>query len=130
MSKEEESLLNEAGKFAVSFDAAMDDDFNTADAITAVFELVKFINLNAQAENSAEYLNRLLKELTELTDILGLIVDKEEELLDSDIEALIEERKAARKNKDFKRADEIRDSLLEMGIVLEDTREGVKWHRA
>jgi cysteinyl-tRNA synthetase len=108
----------------------MDDDFNTADAITAVFELVKFINLNAQAENSAEYLNRLLKELTELTDILGLIVDKEEELLDSDIEALIEERKAARKNKDFKRADEIRDSLLEMGIVLEDTREGVKWHRA
>ena len=71
-----------------------------------------------------------LKELTGLCDILGLIVDKEEELLDSDIEALIEERKAARKNKDFKRADEIRDSLLEMGIVLEDTREGVKWHRA
>ncbi len=130
MSKEEESLCEEARKYAESFDAAMDDDFNTADAITAVFELVKFINLNAQAENSAEYLNRLLKELTELTDILGLIVDKEEELLDSDIEALIEERKAARKNKDFKRADEIRDSLLEMGIVLEDTREGVKWHRA
>ncbi|HAV01305.1 MAG TPA: cysteine--tRNA ligase [Lachnospiraceae bacterium] len=130
MSKEEESLLNEAGKFAVSFDAAMDDDFNTADAITAVFELVKFINQNSSADNSAQYLKALLKELTGLCDILGLIVDKEEELLDSDIEALIEERKAARKNKDFKRADEIRDSLLEMGIVLEDTREGVKWHRA
>ena len=130
MSKEEESLLNEAGKFAVSFDAAMDDDFNTADAITAVFELVKYINQNSSADNSAQYLKALLKELTGLCDILGLIVDKEEELLDSDIEALIEERKAARKNKDFKRADEIRDSLLEMGIVLEDTREGVKWHRA
>ena len=130
MSKEEESLLNEAGKFAVSFDAAMDDDFNTADAITAVFELVKYINQNSSADNSAQYLKALLKELTGLCDILGLIVDKEEELLDSDIEALIEEMKAARKNKDFKRADEIRDSLLEMGIVLEDTREGVKWHRA
>ncbi len=130
MSKEEESLCEEARKYAESFDAAMDDDFNTADAITAVFELVKYINQNSSADNSAQYLKALLKELTGLCDILGLIVDKEEELLDSDIEALIEERKAARKNKDFKRADEIRDSLLEMGIVLEDTREGVKWHRA
>ena len=130
MSEEEKSLCGKAGSYAVSFDAAMDDDFNTADAITAVFELVKFINLNASSDNSREYLNALFKELKELTDILGLIVDKDEELLDSDIEALIEERKTARKNRDFKRADEIRDSLLEMGIVLEDTREGVKWHRA
>ena len=128
--EEEQSLLNEAKKFSESFDAAMDDDFNTADAITAVFELVKFINLNASAEHSKEYLEALFKELVTLTDILGIIVDKEEELLDADVEALIKERTQARKNKDFARADEIRQKLSDMGIVLEDTREGVKWHRA
>ena len=108
----------------------MDDDFNTADALAAVFELVKFINTSADENSSREYLQNLLERLRTLTDVLGLIVDKEEELLDEEIEKLIEERQAARKAKDFRRADEIRDELAAKGIILEDTREGVKWKRA
>ncbi|MCR4656043.1 MAG: cysteine--tRNA ligase [Lachnospiraceae bacterium] len=129
-SEEEQGLIREAEKFVEAFDRAMDDDFNTADAITAVFELVKFINLNAGADSSREFLESMHKELKELTGILGLETERKKELLDADIEALIEERTKARKEKNFARADEIRNSLLEMGIVLEDTREGVKWHRA
>ena len=108
----------------------MDDDFNTADAIAAVFELVKFMNTHTAAENSKTYLEALKKELLDLTDILGVIAEKEEELLDTDIENLIAERQAARKAKNFARADEIRSELLNKGIILEDTREGVKWKRA
>lgn len=126
----EKALLNDAKKYTEQFDAAMDDDFNTADAITAVFELVKFINLNATSDNSQEFLKALLAQLTELTSILGIIVEKEEENLDDEIESLIAERTEARKNKNYARSDEIRDYLLSKGIVLEDTREGVKWHRA
>ncbi len=129
MTEKEHELINEASFYVTKFDAAMDDDFNTADAIAAVFELVKYINTTASAENSQEYLNALLQELRELTDILGIIVDKKEEILADDVEKLIAERQAARKEKNFARSDEIRDSLLEQGIVLEDTREGVKWHR-
>ena len=108
----------------------MDDDFNTADALAAVFELVRFANIRAGEENSAAFADSLLGQLTTLCDVLGLIVEKEEEILDKDIEALIEERQAARKAKDFARADAIRDELLAKGIVLKDTREGVKWSRA
>ncbi|HAG70525.1 MAG TPA: cysteine--tRNA ligase [Lachnospiraceae bacterium] len=126
----ERALLKEADRYRVLFDEAMDDDFNTADAITAVFELVKFINVNASSDNSSEYLEDLLGRLKELTDVLGIITDREDELLDEDVERLIEERSAARKNRDFARADEIRKKLSDMGIILEDTREGVKWHRA
>ena len=108
----------------------MDDDFNTADAIAAIFELVKFVNTNTDAESSREYLSSLKEELVMLSDICGLLVEKKQEMLDSDIEALIEERQAARKAKNFQRADEIRNELLSKGIVLEDTREGVKWKRA
>ena len=81
------------------------------------------------AELLAEYLEKLYERLVTLTDVLGLIIEKEEEVLDSDIEKLIEERQAARKAKDFARADAIRDELLAMGIVLKDTREGVQWKR-
>lgn len=126
----EKKLLEEADAFRVKFEEAMDDDANTADAISAVFELVKFANTNSNADSSKEYLNALLTQFRTLTDILGLIVDKKEEMLDADIEAMIEARQAARKAKDFARADEIRNELLEKGIVLEDTREGVKWKRA
>ncbi len=129
-SEEEQGLIKEAEKFVEAFDRAMDDDFNTADAITAVFELVKFINLNTGADSSREFLESMLTELKELTGILGLEIERKKELLDADIEALIEERTRARKEKNFARADEIRNDLLEKGIVLEDTREGVKWHRA
>ncbi len=117
-------------EFVAGFEKAMDDDFNTADAISAVFEYVKFINTNVNGESSKEFLQLLLDRLVKLTDILGIIVVKEEEMLDSDIEALIEERQAARKAKNFARADEIRNELLEKGIILKDTREGVKWTRA
>ena len=130
LSAEEEKQLTEAKRFVEQFDAAMDDDFNTADAITAIFDLVKFINTNTSEESSRAYLSGLKEELVMLTDICGLIVDRKEESLDEKVEALIAERQAARKNKDFARADAIREELTQMGIILEDTREGVKWHRA
>lgn len=127
---QEEALLQEADSFRVKFEEAMDDDINTADAIAAVFELVKFANTKADAGSSKAFLSGLLTELRTLSDVLGLIVDKKEEVLDADVEALIEARQAARKAKDFAKADAIREELLEMGIILEDTREGVKWKRA
>lgn len=130
MSEEEKQLVTEAQGFETKFDEAMDDDFNTADALAAIFELVKFVNSNAKADSSKAFLEALKQEIVTLSDICGLIVDKKAEMLDSDIEALIEERQAARKAKNFGRADEIRDELLAKGIVLEDTREGVKWKRA
>lgn len=130
LTEEEKALLEEAKVLEKKFDEAMDDDFNTADAISAIFELVKLANTKAAPESSKEFLQGLLDEIRLLSNICGLIVDKKEEMLDGDIEALIEERQAARKEKNFQRADEIRDLLLEKGIVLEDTREGVKWKRA
>ncbi|MCR5596049.1 MAG: cysteine--tRNA ligase [Lachnospiraceae bacterium] len=130
VTEDEKALISQAAEYENRFDAAMDDDFNTADAISVIFELVKFINSNTSENSSADYLKALKKQLLTLTDVCGLIVEKKEELLDSDIEALIEERQSARKNKDFARADEIRDQLINMGIILEDTREGVKWKRA
>jgi cysteinyl-tRNA synthetase len=117
-------------EYVEKFEAAMEDDANTADAVSAVFELVKFINVNSSEQNSKEYLQALYQRLETLCDVLGIIIEKKEEILDSDIEALIAERQAARKEKNFARADEIRDTLLEQGIILEDTREGVKWKRA
>ena len=126
----EENLLTDAKEYVTKFKAAMEDDFNTADAIAAIFELVKYANQNTDSSSSKAYSQALLDELTTLCDVLGILVETKEEMLDSDIEALIEERQQARKNRDFARADEIRDELLEKGIVLEDTREGVKWKRA
>lgn len=122
--------MGELQGFVDKFDAAMDDDFNTADGISAIFELVKFANTNVNETSSAEFVNAVFDTLKELSDIMGLIVVKEEEILDADIEALIQERQDARKAKNFARADEIRDQLLKQGIVLKDTREGVKWTRA
>ncbi|MGL6201104.1 MAG: cysteine--tRNA ligase [Lachnospiraceae bacterium] len=130
MSTEEISKYAEAEVFVKNFEAAMDDDFNTADAIAAIFELVKFMNTNTDKDSSKEYLQKLLDQIVKMSDVLGLIVNKEKELLDVDIEVLIEARQTARKEKNFARADEIRDELLQKGIVLEDTREGVKWKKA
>ena len=130
MAEEEKKKLEEAKEYTTRFDEAMDDDFNTADAIAAIFELVKFINTNTDGESSKAYLSALHEQIRELADVCGLIVDRKEEMLDADIEKMIEERQAARKAKDFARADAIRNELLEKGIVLEDTREGVKWKRA
>ena len=129
-----ECKLTEEEKTAVDgyvakFEEAMDDDFNTADAIAAVFELVKYANIHA-SETSTAGISYMSEKLQALCDILGIITEKQEELLAEDIEALIAERQAARKAKNFARADEIRGELLAKGIVLEDTREGVKWKKA
>ncbi|MBO6016181.1 MAG: cysteine--tRNA ligase, partial [Lachnospiraceae bacterium] len=130
LTETEKQYLEDAKAFADQFDAAMDDDFNTADAIAAIFDLVKFSNTHAKDGASRAFAKGLLDELVLLSDICGLIILKEEELLDEEIEALIEERTQARKDKNFARADEIRGQLLDKGIILEDTREGVKWKRA
>jgi len=130
LTEKEKELLTEAGAYVSKFDEAMDDDFNTADAISVIFELVKFANSNANDASSKAFLKALKDEIVELSDVCGLIVEKEAEILDEDIEKLIQERQDARKAKNFARADEIRNELLEKGIVLEDTREGVKWKRA
>ena len=130
ITEEELALLKEAEGFVTKFEAAMDDDFNTADALAAIFELVKFANTNVNENSSKEFAAGLYEELFKLSDVLGLKIEKKEEILDKEIEDLIQERQAARKAKDFKRADEIRDELLKKGIILKDTREGVKWQRA
>ena len=130
MSAEEKEAFSKTDVYVEEFEKAMDDDFNTADAIAAIFELVKYANTTATAESSKEYLRGLLDRIVKLGDVLGLILDKKEELLDADIEKLIEERQTARKAKDFARADAIRDELLEKGIILKDTREGVQWKKA
>ena len=130
ITEEELALLKEAEGFVTKFEAAMDDDFNTADALAAIFELVKFANTNVDENSSREFAGGLYEELFKLSDVLGLKIEKKEEILDKEIEDMIQERQAARKAKDFKRADEIRDELLKKGIILKDTREGVKWQRA
>ena len=130
ITESEENLLKEAGAYTAKFEEAMDDDFNTADALAAVFELVKFSNTNVTEDSSIGFAQALLDMMVKLCDVLGLIIIKNEEILDKEIEELIEERQAARKAKNFARADEIRDLLLEKGIILKDTREGVKWKRA
>ncbi len=130
LTAKEQELLDEAKGFITKFDEAMDDDFNTADAVSAIFELVKFTNTNVSEESGKAFVQALKDEIVLLSDICGLIVDKKEEILDTEIEALIQERQDARKAKNFARADEIRDTLAAQGIILEDTREGVKWKRA
>lgn len=129
MTQAEQGLYGESKAFQNKFDAAMEDDCNTADAVSAVFELVKFINTNASSENSGAYLQNLYERLSMLCDVLGIIIEQKEELLDEDIQKLIEERQVARKEKNFARADQIRDELEQKGILLKDTREGVVWQR-
>ena len=125
----EKKLMQEEAAFVTKFEESMDDDFNTADALAAVFELVKFANTNVQEGSSKEFAGHTLEVMTKLCDVLGLTLEKKEEILDEEIENLIAERQAARKAKDFARADEIRCLLLDKGIELKDTREGVKWKR-
>ena len=122
--------MEEAKRYIAQFDTAMDDDFNTADAISAIFDLVKFANTHVSESAGRAFVQAVKDEIVLLSDICGLIVDKQEEILDAQIEELILERQAARKAKNFARADEIRDTLAAQGIILEDTREGVKWKRA
>lgn len=130
MTDAEKEDLERTQEYVDGFEKAMDDDFNTADAISSIFELVKYTNTTADTESSAEYLQSLLDLLIKLTDVLGIIVDKDDEILAEDIETLIVQRQEARKSKNYARADEIREELLSKGIILEDTREGVKWKKA
>lgn len=129
LTAEEREKLESMKEYRKKFEEAMDDDLNTADAIAAVFELVKFANTEVGEGSSKAFAGALLEELTSLADILGFTLEKKEESLDEEVERLIAERQAARKAKNFARADEIRAELLEKNIVLEDTREGVKWKR-
>lgn len=130
LTEDENNLLKEFDILTQKFEETMEDDFNTADAISAIFEMVKLSNSNITAESSAEMIQKVLCHITTLCDILGLETEKKVEILDEEIEQLIADRQSARKAKDFAKADEIRNLLLEKGIVLEDTREGVKWKRA
>ena len=130
LSEEEKQIEQKLTEYVTKFEQAMEDDLNTADAISAIFELVKFTNSNVTSDNAKAIVTKALDTIRQLCDVLGIITKVEKEILDSDIEALIEERQAARKAKNFARADEIRDTLAEQGIILEDTREGVKWKRA
>ena len=130
MGSQEAVLWQQSQEFVGKFEAAMDDDFNTADAISAVFELVRFANTHTGEGSSKEFLENLHGRIGLLCGILGITLKQQEDILDEEIEGLIAERQAARKEKDFARADEIRNMLLEQGIILEDTREGVKWKRA
>ena len=136
--KAQERELTEAEKETVrslealvqKFESAMEDDFNTADALSAVFEMVKLANVSVTEESAKELVSRMDETLRKLLDVLGILPERKKEALDAEVEALIAERQAARKARNFARADEIRNQLTEMGILLEDTREGVKWKRA
>lgn len=129
MTQEEAKHFEDIKGLVKKYEDAMEDDFNTADAIAAVFEMVRISNSTVK-DGSGEYAKKILEIVEKLCDILGIETTREQELLDDDIEQLIEDRQTARKEKNFARADEIRDELLAKGIVLEDTREGVKWKRA
>ncbi|MBO5369807.1 MAG: class I tRNA ligase family protein, partial [Clostridia bacterium] len=128
-SSENKEQIDALGELKQAFIDAMDDDINTADAVSAIFDIVKYANTNFNEKTSAQVLDYCASLIEELMGVLGILKDKSGDFLDSDIEALIEERNEARKNKNFARADEIRDMLKNAGIALEDTRGGVKWKR-
>ena len=130
MTAEEKQNQAAVEELVQKFETAMDDDFNTADAISAIFEIVRLSNSTISEASTKAYVSYVKETMDKLCDVLGIITEKKEEILDSEVEDLIAKRQQARKDKNFALADEIRGQLLEMGIILEDTREGVKWKRA
>ena len=123
-------ILEKVNEVKRQFEEAMDDDFNTANGISALFELARVANMYLKESNTEEQvLKKILETFDVLGEVLGIKFSLENELLDEEIEALIEERNMARKNRDFARSDEIRDQLLNMNIILEDTRQGTRWKR-
>lgn len=130
MSEAEKDLNKEADKFRTQFEAAMDDDFNTADAVTSIFEIAKFANVNVNENSSKEFITAIREKMLMLCNILGIKPYDEikgEQISAKEVEALIAERTAAKKAKDFARADAIREELSSKGVVIEDTRAGVRW---
>lgn len=125
----EKELVSEIDKFRDKFIYAMDDDINTADGVSTIFELAKFINTHVDENSSKEFVETLLAMFNELTGVINIVYKDKEEVLDEEIEDLINKRTEAKKNKQFDLADQIRQDLLDKGIVLEDTRQGVKWKR-
>ena len=130
MTAEEKQNQAAVEELVQKFETAMDDDFNTADAISAIFEIVRLSNSTISEVSTKAYVSYVKETMDKLCDVLGIITEKKEEILDSEVEDLIAKRQQARKDKNFALADEIRGQLLDMGIILEDTREGVKWKRA
>ena len=130
MTAEEKQNQAAVEELVQKFETAMDDDFNTADAISAIFEIVRLRNSTISEASTKAYVSYVKETMDKLCDVLGIITEKKEEILDSEVEDLIAKRQQARKDKNFALADEIRGQLLDMGIILEDTREGVKWKRA
>lgn len=129
LSDEDKKIVNRIIDHVNTYVDKMNDDLNTSDAITEIFEIVKLANTSTNANSHILLLNTFYQVIYVLASILGINVETKEESIDADIENLINERTLAKKSKDFKKADEIRDKLLSMGIELEDTREGVKWKR-
>ena len=130
MTAEEKQNQAAVEELVQKFETAMDDDFNTADAISAIFEIVRLSNSTISEASTKAYVSYVKETMDKLCDVLGIITEKKEEILDSEVEDLIAKRQQARKDKNFALADEIRGQLLDMGIILDDTREGVKWKRA
>lgn len=130
MNEKEKELNLEADKFKLDFEKAMDNDFNTADAITAIFEISRFANTNVNENSSKEFVTSIREKFLELCNVLGIIPfeeNKNSSISEEEIQKLIDERTAAKKEKNFARADEIREELLSKGVVIEDTRAGVRW---
>lgn len=130
MFKDEIDVSGELELFTKKFEEAMEDDFNTADAVSVIFELVRFANTHINGKSSKAFTFAVKKQIIDLCNILGLLENEESDLLDEEIEKLIQERQEARKDKNWGLADKIRDSLKEKGIILEDTPQGVRWKRS
>jgi cysteinyl-tRNA synthetase len=132
MNEREIKLSGQLEKYKENFIAAMDDDLNTADAIAALFEMVREINANitATSNSSVTIMEFAANMLKELGDVLGILQKSQKDTLDAEVEQLIAKRQQARKDKNWALADSIRDQLKDMGIVLEDTPQGIKWRRA
>ena len=124
MTEEEEALLVRVNEYAARFDAAMDDDLNTADALGAIFEIVRDANVSLSEQSGKAAVEKVLSGLTALTDVLGLLMKKAEEVLPAEIQALVNQRAQARKDKNWKRSDELRDALAAAGYIVKDTPQG------
>ena len=129
LTNEEKALAERMQGYVNRFDNAMDDDLNTADAMGALFEIVHDANVTLTAESSKQAIENALNTLTSLCDVLGLLIKKTNDL-PADIQQMADERAQARKDRDWKKSDELRDALKALGYIVEDTKEGQKVRKA